>query len=151
MIGSTSALNTSLNNSTGGGGTSSSNAFQSQFNTSTAQLTHILISSSLSVQQFDSIRKWLSKNHKKVIQTEKKTLYSPLRNALSNYHSIFLKLKYYDADPPANKVLMQFLCQLVQFQEDNLGRSATKPLPTMTRLPVILAKILKFFVVVVEI
>ena len=65
MIGSTSALNATLNG--GGGGSSSSNAsFQSQYNISMSQLTHNLISASMTVQQFDVIRKWLSKNHKKV-------------------------------------------------------------------------------------
>lgn len=67
-----------------------------------------LISMSTQIQQFEVIRKWLAKNHK----------------------------KYYDPDQATNKQLAHFLAQFIQFQEDNLGRNATKPLPNLTRLPV---------------
>ena len=78
-------------------------------NSNISQLSFNLINLSTTTQQFDTIRKWLTKNHK----------------------------KYCENDPPANKNLLQFLCQLIQFQEDNLGKNAPKPLPAVTRLPVI--------------
>lgn len=37
-------------------------------------------------------------------------------------------------DPPSNKSLATLLVQLLQFQEDNLGKNVSKP--PMTRLPV---------------
>ena len=67
-----------------------------------------LISLSTTIQQFDAIRKWLVKHHKKAC----------------------------DSDPPSNKNLSQFLQQFIQFQEDNLGKNAAKPIPQITRLPV---------------
>lgn len=66
-----------------------------------------LISLSTTVQQFDAIRKWLVKHHK----------------------------KFCDSDPPSNKNLSQFLQQFIQFQEENLGKNAAKPIPQITRLP----------------
>lgn len=77
-----------------------------------SQLSSNLINSSVNLQQFDNIRKWLSKNHKKYFENDQ---------------------------PPSNKTLSQFLCQFVQFQEDLLGKSAasTHKLSTnVTRLPV---------------
>jgi SWI/SNF related-matrix-associated actin-dependent regulator of chromatin subfamily C len=76
-----------------------------------SHLSSSLIAASTTIQQFDTIRKWLSKHHK----------------------------KYCENDPPSNKLLSQFLCQFVQFQEEALGRAAAqaaKPhtLP-LTRLP----------------
>ena len=73
-----------------------------------------LIALSTTIQQFDTIRKWLIKNHK----------------------------KYVENDQPSNKQLSHFLGQFVQFQEDNLGCNALKPLPPTTRLPV---KLVAFF------
>ncbi|XP_059488123.1 SWI/SNF complex subunit SMARCC2 isoform X2 [Neocloeon triangulifer] len=55
--------------------------------------------------QLDAVRTWLLKNCKKHVQTE----------------------------PPSNKSLSSLTIQLIQFQEDNLGKNATKP--PMTRLP----------------
>jgi SWI/SNF related-matrix-associated actin-dependent regulator of chromatin subfamily C len=66
-----------------------------------------LISTSTSLTQFEVIRKWLAKNHK----------------------------KYYDPEQASNKQLSHFLAQFIQFQEENLGRNAPKPAPTVTRLP----------------
>lgn len=106
MIGSTSALNNSVNSSSGNGGTSVSNLIG--YNASSLHMSQNSSISSTPVQQFEVIRKWLAKNHK----------------------------KYYESDPPSNKSLLQFLCQFVQFQEENLGRNASKPLPPITRLPV---------------
>lgn len=73
---------------------------------SSSSLSSNLIGLSTTLQQFDTIRKWLLKNHKK-----------------------------YCDDLPSNKNLSQFLQQFVQFQEDNLGKNAPKPTPTITRLP----------------
>lgn len=75
---------------------------------SNQQAAATLITTSTSLQQFDVIRKWLAKNQK----------------------------KYFDNEQASNKQLSQFLGQFIQFQEDNLGRNAPKPLPTVTRLPV---------------
>lgn len=66
-----------------------------------------LISSSVSLAQFDSIKKWLLKHHK----------------------------KYVEKDQSSNKEFLQFLTQFFQFQEDNLGKNAPQPVPTLTRLP----------------
>ncbi|KAG7200478.1 hypothetical protein KM043_001044 [Ampulex compressa] len=55
--------------------------------------------------QLDGVRQWLLKNCKKYIQT----------------------------DPPTNKSLATLVIQLLQFQEDNLGKNVSKP--PMTRLP----------------
>ena len=55
--------------------------------------------------QLDGIKQWLLKNCKKYVQT----------------------------DPPTNKSLATLIVQLLQFQEDNLGKNVTKP--PMTRLP----------------
>ncbi|XP_065839082.1 SWI/SNF complex subunit SMARCC2-like [Oscarella lobularis] len=57
------------------------------------------------VALFDSVRNWLTKNAKKHVQ----------------------------ADPPTNKALATLACQLMQFQEDSLGKGATSP--PMTRIP----------------
>lgn len=43
-------------------------------------------------------------------------------------------LQYVQTDPPTNKSLATLVVQLLQFQEDNLGKNVTKP--PMTRLPV---------------
>ena len=67
-----------------------------------------LISLLTTVQQFETIRKWLLKHHK----------------------------KYCESDQPSNKALSHFLCQYIQFQEENLGREAAKlHKPGLTRLP----------------
>ncbi|KAG8229461.1 hypothetical protein J437_LFUL005566 [Ladona fulva] len=58
------------------------------------------------INLFDGIRTWLLKNCKKYVQT----------------------------DPPTNKGLASLVIQLIQFQEDNLGKNVTKP--PLTRLPV---------------
>ncbi|XP_035724881.1 SWI/SNF complex subunit SMARCC2-like isoform X1 [Vespa mandarinia] len=55
--------------------------------------------------QLDGVKQWLLKNCKKYVQT----------------------------DPPTNKTLATLVVQLLQFQEDNLGKNVTKP--PMTRLP----------------
>ncbi|KAL6262562.1 hypothetical protein P5V15_005354 [Pogonomyrmex californicus] len=55
--------------------------------------------------QLDGVKQWLLKNCKKYVQT----------------------------DPPTNKSLATLLVQLLQFQEDNLGKNISKP--PMTRLP----------------
>jgi len=66
------------------------------------------MSFSTAVPQFESIRKWLVKNHK----------------------------KYVENDQPSNKMLSQFLCQFIQFQEEYLGRfAAPRPNIPVTRLP----------------
>ncbi|CAH0389358.1 unnamed protein product [Bemisia tabaci] len=57
------------------------------------------------VAAFDGIRSWLQKNYKKYTQN----------------------------DPPTNKSLSTLVTQLIQFQEDNLGKDVTKP--SLTRLP----------------
>ncbi|XP_012283205.1 SWI/SNF complex subunit SMARCC2 [Orussus abietinus] len=56
--------------------------------------------------QLDGVKQWLLKNCKKYVQT----------------------------DPPTNKSLSTLIIQLLQFQEDNLGKNVAKP--PMTRLPV---------------
>lgn len=81
---------------------------QQQTMPSNPQAAATLITTSTSLQQFDVIRKWLAKNQK----------------------------KYFDNDQANNKQLSHFLGQFIQFQEDNLGRNAPKPLPNVTRLPV---------------
>lgn len=55
--------------------------------------------------QLDGVKQWLLKNCKKYVQT----------------------------DPPTNKSLATLVVQLLQFQEDNLGKNVSKP--PMTRLP----------------
>ncbi|XP_078053730.1 SWI/SNF- related protein mor [Augochlora pura] len=55
--------------------------------------------------QLDGVKQWLLKNCKKYVQT----------------------------DPPTNKSLATLIVQLLQFQEDNLGKNVSKP--PMTRLP----------------
>ncbi|XP_015592128.1 SWI/SNF complex subunit SMARCC2 isoform X2 [Cephus cinctus] len=55
--------------------------------------------------QLDPVKQWLLKNCKKYVQT----------------------------DPPTNKSLATLVVQLLQFQEDNLGKNVSKP--PMTRLP----------------
>ncbi|XP_017765082.1 PREDICTED: SWI/SNF complex subunit SMARCC2 isoform X2 [Eufriesea mexicana] len=55
--------------------------------------------------QLDGVKQWLLKNCKKYVQT----------------------------DPPTNKTLATLIVQLLQFQEDNLGKNVSKP--PMTRLP----------------
>ncbi|XP_046624389.1 SWI/SNF complex subunit SMARCC2 isoform X1 [Neodiprion virginianus] len=55
--------------------------------------------------QLDGVKQWLLKNCKKYVQT----------------------------DPPTNKSLASLVVQLLQFQEDNLGKNVSKP--PMTRLP----------------
>jgi SWI/SNF related-matrix-associated actin-dependent regulator of chromatin subfamily C len=67
-----------------------------------------LVNLSTTTQQFEPVRKWLSKHHK----------------------------KYVEPDPPSNKQLLHFLSQFVQFQEDNLGKNAPQPVPPITRLPI---------------
>lgn len=42
--------------------------------------------------------------------------------------------KYVQSDPPTNKNLATLVVQLLQFQEDNLGKNVQKP--TMTRIPI---------------
>ena len=59
------------------------------------------------LQHFEVIRKWLLKHHK----------------------------KYCEQDQPSTKSLSQFILQLIQFQEENLGRDAAKSQPGITRLP----------------
>jgi hypothetical protein len=88
----------STNNATTNGNNSSLNM---------SQLSYNLISLSTTLQQFETIRKWLTKHHK----------------------------KYCENDVPSNKSLSQFLCQFIQFQEDHLGKNSPKPLPSITRLP----------------
>lgn len=89
---STKTLNSSLHSSSSSSSSSSSD----------------LISSSVSLHQFDSIKKWLLKHHK----------------------------KYFEKDASiSNKEFLQLLCQFVQFQEDNLGKNAPQPVPSLTRLP----------------
>ncbi|XP_054262815.1 SWI/SNF complex subunit SMARCC2 isoform X2 [Macrosteles quadrilineatus] len=57
------------------------------------------------ISLFDGVKSWLQKNCKKYIQT----------------------------DPPTSKGLAQLVIQLIQFQEDNLGKNVSKP--PLTRLP----------------
>lgn len=78
-----------------------------QTNQLASNISSNLLSLSTTVQQFDSIRKWLVKNHK----------------------------KYFESEQPSNKVLSQFLCQFIQFQEEHLGKGAPKTTPAITRLP----------------
>ncbi|XP_050546490.1 SWI/SNF complex subunit SMARCC2 isoform X2 [Daktulosphaira vitifoliae] len=61
--------------------------------------------SSETLNMLESVRTWLMKNHKKYLQT----------------------------DPPTNKSLAALILQLIQFQEDNLGKNVSKP--PLTRLP----------------
>ncbi|XP_044741345.1 SWI/SNF complex subunit SMARCC2 isoform X2 [Chrysoperla carnea] len=58
------------------------------------------------IAAFDSVRQWLMKTCKKYVQN----------------------------DPPTNKSLSALVVQLIQFQEDNFGKNATKP--ALIRLPV---------------
>ncbi|XP_034934186.1 SWI/SNF complex subunit SMARCC2 [Chelonus insularis] len=55
--------------------------------------------------QLDGVKQWLLKNYKKYVTT----------------------------DPPTSKSLATLVTQLIQFQEDNLGKNVSKP--PMTRLP----------------
>uniref|UniRef100_A0A1B6E9E1 SWI/SNF complex subunit SMARCC2 n=2 Tax=Clastoptera arizonana TaxID=38151 RepID=A0A1B6E9E1_9HEMI len=57
------------------------------------------------ISLFDGVKSWLQKNCKKYVQT----------------------------DPPTSKGLAQLVIQLIQFQEDNLGKNVSKP--PLTRLP----------------
>uniref|UniRef100_A0A2H8TXF6 SWI/SNF complex subunit SMARCC2 n=1 Tax=Melanaphis sacchari TaxID=742174 RepID=A0A2H8TXF6_9HEMI len=57
------------------------------------------------LNMLEGVRTWLMKNHKKYLQT----------------------------DPPTNKTLAALVLQLIQFQEDNLGKNVSKP--PLTRLP----------------
>lgn len=57
------------------------------------------------ISLFDAIKSWLQKNCKKYVQT----------------------------DPPTSKGLSALVIQLIQFQEDNLGKNVSKP--PLTRLP----------------
>ncbi|KAJ9584608.1 hypothetical protein L9F63_021050 [Diploptera punctata] len=57
------------------------------------------------ISLFDGIKSWLQKNCKRYIQT----------------------------DPPTSKGLAALVIQLIQFQEDNLGKNVSKP--PLTRLP----------------
>ncbi|CAG2202864.1 SMARCC [Mytilus edulis] len=57
------------------------------------------------IAQFDSVRTWLNKNHKKYIQ----------------------------ADPPTNKSLSSLVIQLLQFQEETFGKHVKNP--AITKLP----------------
>lgn len=57
------------------------------------------------ISLFDAIKSWLQKNCKKYVQT----------------------------DPPTSKGLAALVIQLIQFQEDNLGKNVSKP--PLTRLP----------------
>lgn len=50
-------------------------------------------------------------------------------------------IQYVQADPPTNKSLAALVVQLLQFQEDNLSKNATKP--ALTRIPVIIPCIKK--------
>jgi len=43
-------------------------------------------------------------------------------------------VQYLQADPPTNKTIAALVLQLIQFQEDNLGKNVSKP--PLTRLPV---------------
>lgn len=79
------------------------NTNQTLINTASSNL----INGSITVQQFDTIRKWLLKHHK----------------------------KYCDNDQLTNKNLLQFLSQFIQFQEDTFGKDAQKHTVTITRLP----------------
>jgi len=47
---------------------------------------------------------------------------------------ILFLVQYLQADPPTNKTLAALVLQLIQFQEDNLGKNVSKP--PLTRLPV---------------
>lgn len=62
--------------------------------------------SSETLNLLEGVRTWLMKNCKKHVQ----------------------------ADPPTNKTLSALIIQLIQFQEDNLGKNCNKP-PPLTRLP----------------
>lgn len=42
--------------------------------------------------------------------------------------------QYVQTDPPTSKGLAQLVIQMIQFQEDNLGKNVSKP--PLTRLPV---------------
>ncbi|CAG2173906.1 unnamed protein product [Oppiella nova] len=66
---------------------------------------HRFFESSETIQAFETVRQWLQKNCKKLIQ----------------------------ADPPTNKSLSTLVIQLIQFQEDTFGRTVVKP--PLTRLP----------------
>jgi len=47
---------------------------------------------------------------------------------------VLFLVQYLQADPPTNKTLAALVLQLIQFQEDNLGKNVSKP--PLTRLPV---------------
>lgn len=51
-------------------------------------------------------------------------------------HSIctIITFQYVQTDPPTTKSLATLIVQLLQFQEDNLGKNVSKP--PMTRVPV---------------
>lgn len=47
----------------------------------------------------------------------------------------YIFVQYVQADPPTNKSLASLAVQLLQFQEDNFSKNASKP--PLTRIPVI--------------
>lgn len=53
---------------------------------------------------------------------------------ISNWINGQLFLQYVQTDPPTNKSLAALVIQLLQFQEDSLGKNVSKP--PMTRIPV---------------
>ena len=97
----------SINNCNSTANATNGNNNNSSSSSNMSQLSYNLISLSTTLQQFETIRKWLTKHHK----------------------------KYCENDVPSNKSLSQFLCQFIQFQEDHLGKNSPKPLPPITRLP----------------
>ena len=75
------------------------------------------------IQQLESVQKWLMKNAKKVRQ--KIVAEKP------NYPFTF---QHVASEPPTAKSLAQLVQQFIQLQEEHLGRKAKNP--PFTRLPV---------------
>lgn len=103
------------------------------------------------LNMFEGVRTWLMKNHKKVRVSDVFSLllcdrvvsishlWDVLRpdvgtRGLSNLNACLFLFQYLQADPPTNKTLAALVLQLIQFQEDNLGKNVSKP--PLTRLPV---------------
>jgi len=99
------------------------------------------------LNMLEGVRTWLMKNHKKVRtlrlskseQSEFGRIYGPgslvfdiIRRCCDGF--VLFLVQYLQADPPTNKTLAALVLQLIQFQEDNLGKNVSKP--PLTRLPV---------------
>lgn len=82
------------------------------------------------ISALEHVKGWLCKHAKKV-GPEKQ---GNLKFESSNSKSIFLTFQYVQSDPPTAKSIAQLVSQLIQFQEDNLGKGVKNP--PFLRLPV---------------